>query len=84
MRPRKRRCDHRHTAGADRSGPALPTGRPLLASGLVDELRLFVHPVVLGGGSRLLPDLTERQALDLVGTRTFPPGVVHLHYRARR
>lgn len=60
------------------------TGRQLLAGGLVDELRLFVHPVVLGGGTRLLPDLSERQSLDLVATRTFPPGVVHLHYRARR
>jgi dihydrofolate reductase len=71
----------------DTQGPLVFFGGPhtahqLLEHGLVDELRLFTHPVVLGGGTRLLPDLKERLPLTLVQARTFPPGVVHLHYRA--
>jgi dihydrofolate reductase len=39
--------------------------------GLVDELRLFRHPVVVGGGTPFLPPVTEDIRLDLVETRTF-------------
>lgn len=52
--------------------------------GLVDEYRLFVHPVVLGGGTPLFPTLEDRLALDLVESRTFDGAVTHLRYRARR
>lgn len=39
--------------------------------GLVDELRIFRNPVVVGGGTPFLPPVTEDVRLDLVETRTF-------------
>ncbi len=53
-----------------------------IAVGLVDELHLFVAPVVVGGGTRSLPDDVGWN-LDLRGERRFGNGVVHLHYRTR-
>ena len=52
--------------------------------GLIDEYRLFVSPVVLGGGTPFFPDLEERIALELVETRTFGSRVVYLRYRRLR
>jgi dihydrofolate reductase len=52
-----------------------------LAAGLVDELHLFVAPVVVGGGARALPD-GVRLELELLDERRFASGVVHLRYRA--
>jgi dihydrofolate reductase len=49
--------------------------------GLVDELHLFRHPVVVGGGTPLLPPVTEDVPLDLVETRTFDSRVIYEHYR---
>ncbi|TDX03281.1 dihydrofolate reductase family protein [Kribbella sp. VKM Ac-2566] len=54
-------------------------GQALLA-GLVDEIHLFLVPVVVGGGTRALPDgLTAR--LELAAERRFASGFVHLHYQ---
>lgn len=51
-----------------------------LAAGLVDELQLFVWPVVLGGRNPALP--TDRRVdLELLEERRFRGGVVHLRYR---
>ena len=50
--------------------------------GLIDEYRLFVSPVVLGGGTPYFPPLDERIALELVETRTFATRVVFLRYRS--
>jgi dihydrofolate reductase len=55
----------------------------LIGHGLVDEYRLFVNPVVLGGGTPFFPALERRIALELAETRTFPAGTVYLRYRAR-
>jgi dihydrofolate reductase len=44
--------------------------------GLIDEYRLFVSPVVLGGGTPYFPALDERINLELVETRTFGSRVV--------
>ncbi len=52
--------------------------------GLVDELRIFRHPVVVGGGTPLLPPVTEAIPLDLVETRTFGSRVVYERYRRAR
>jgi dihydrofolate reductase len=53
--------------------------------GLVDELRLFRYPVVVGGGTPLLPPVTEDIALNLIETRTFGSRVIYERYaRARR
>jgi dihydrofolate reductase len=48
-------------------------------AGLVDELHLFVVPIVVGGGTRGLPD-HARVKLQLLGERRFAGGVVYLHY----
>jgi dihydrofolate reductase len=52
-----------------------------LRAGLVDELQLFLSPVVVGAGNRALPD-GVRLELELLDERRFGNGVVHLHYRA--
>ena len=51
---------------------------------LVDELRMFRYPVVVGGGTPFLPPVTDDIALDLVETRTFDSRVIYERYwRAR-
>jgi dihydrofolate reductase len=63
----------------------ISVGGPHLAAtairaGLVDECHLFVHPVVVGGGTHWLPR-DVRLNLALLDERRFDSGVVHLHYR---
>ena len=65
----------------------LAVGGPELAAhalraGLVDELHLFLSPVLVGGGTPALPD-GVRLDLELLGERRFGNGVVHLHHRLR-
>jgi dihydrofolate reductase len=55
--------------------------RWLLREGLLDELRLMVFPVVLGGGKRLFEDGVDRKELELVGSKAFATGVLYLTYR---
>jgi dihydrofolate reductase len=55
--------------------------RSLLEDGLLDELTVMVHPIVLGSGKRLFEDGGERIALELVDSRTFGTGVVVLTYK---
>ena len=52
----------------------------LMKLGLIDEYRLFVSPVVLGGGTPYFPALDERIDLELVETRTFGSRVVYVRY----
>jgi dihydrofolate reductase len=64
----------------------ISVGGPHLAAaaieaGLVDEYHLFLHPIVVGGGTQALPDHV-RVKLELLDERRFGGGVVHLHYRA--
>jgi dihydrofolate reductase len=54
--------------------------RALLADGLVDELHLFVYPLVLGAGARLFTDRTQRTPLALAAQEAYENGVVHLTY----
>ena len=54
----------------------------LLAADLVDDIRLDVVPVLLGGGLRLLPEDVSG-AWDLVSSTTMPGGALGLHYRRR-
>ena len=63
----------------------ITVGGPELAAqaieaGLVDEIRLFLTPVVVGGGKRSLP-AGLRFGLELLDERRFENGVIHLHYR---
>ena len=49
--------------------------------GLVDELRVFRHPVIVGGGTPYLPPVTEDVSLDLIESRTFGSQVIYERYR---
>ena len=51
--------------------------------GLVDELRIFRNPVVVGGGTPFLPAVAEKVPLDLVETRTFGSRVIYERDPAR-
>jgi dihydrofolate reductase len=51
-----------------------------LAAGIVDEVQLFLTPILVGGGSRALPD-GVRVALTLLDERRFGSGVVYVRYR---
>jgi dihydrofolate reductase len=48
--------------------------------GLIDEYRLFVCPVLVGGGTPYFPPLDAHVDLELIETQTFPQGVVYLRY----
>jgi len=52
--------------------------------GLVDELRMFRNPVVVGGGTPFLPQVTGHVRLDLAETRTFGSRVIYERYRRAR
>ena len=52
--------------------------------GLVDELRMFRYPVVIGGGTPFLPPVTEDVSLDLIETRTFGSRVIYERYQRVR
>jgi dihydrofolate reductase len=51
------------------------------AAGLVDDIHLFLAPVIVGGGTRALPDRV-RLDLELAGERRFANGMVYVHHRA--
>jgi dihydrofolate reductase len=53
-----------------------------MAAGLVDEVQVFLTPVLVGGGKRALPDHVRVQ-LELLGERRFRSGVAYLHYAVR-
>jgi dihydrofolate reductase len=54
----------------------------LMEHDLIDEYRIWVHPVVLGSGKRLFRDESETKILRLVDTTTFSSGVVLLSYQS--
>jgi dihydrofolate reductase len=54
--------------------------RQLLAAGLLDELHLFVHPVLAGSGLRLFEDGAAERPLRLLASQPFATGVIHLTY----
>jgi dihydrofolate reductase len=51
---------------------------------LVDELRMFRNPVVIGGGTPFFPPVAELVPLDLIETTTFTSGVIYERYRRAR
>jgi dihydrofolate reductase len=62
-------------------GPGLAA--QALSAGLVDELQLFLTPVIVGGGTSALPDGLSLD-LELLDDRRFSSGVVYLHYGMRQ
>jgi dihydrofolate reductase len=76
---------HQMKAAAERD---ISVGGPELAAqairaGLVDEIALYLSPIVVGGGTRALPD-DGRVKLELLAERRFGNGVVHLRYRTKK
>jgi dihydrofolate reductase len=55
-----------------------------LELGLLDELRMFRYPVVVGGGTPYLPPVTEDIRLNLIETRTFDSRVIYERYQRVR
>ncbi len=53
----------------------------LLSEDLIDELRLIVHPILLGGGKALFAGVNKRRSLDLVQAESTESGRVILTYR---
>lgn len=70
-------------AGGDIALGGAVLGAAFLEQDLVDEIRLYVHPVVLGRGRALFQPSDRRHDLRLQRTRTFGNGVVLLHYERR-
>jgi dihydrofolate reductase len=76
-------------AALDATGKDVSIGGAGLAAaaielGLVDELRMFRDPVIIGGGTPFLPPVTKEVRLDLIETRTFASRVIYERYgRAR-
>jgi dihydrofolate reductase len=81
-----------HAIGALKQEPGNPVyvvGGPrfvtsLIEAGLLDELRLIVHPVAVGGGRALFTRFAQRQAFELVAAAPTEGGRVNLSYRVRR
>jgi dihydrofolate reductase len=76
VRQLKSAAEHDITVGgANLAGQAIKAG-------LVDELQLFLVPIVVGGGKRALPS-GARSDLELLDTRRFASGAVYLRYRPK-
>ena len=67
--------------GKDMAVGGAGLARACMDLGLIDEWRLFVSPVLLGGGTPYVPPLGETINLELVDTQLFGAGVVYLRYR---
>ena len=69
-------------AGKDISISGSPTlVRSLLEEDLLDELRLMLHPIVVGSGKRLFEEGSDQKALELLDSKTFSTGVLYLTYQ---
>jgi dihydrofolate reductase len=71
-------------AGKDVSIGGASLAAAAIDLGLVDELRMFRNPVVVGGGTPFLPPVTAQVRLDLVETRTFGSRVIYERYARAR
>ena len=75
----------RENTGGDLQVMGSPTlVRALTENDLVDEYRLMIEPIVLGGGKRLFPDDGRSRPLELVSTSTSGTGVIICTYRPSR
>ncbi len=71
----------KESAGSDLSIGGAELAARAFEAGLIDECRLILAPVLVGGGTRALPD-GVRLDLELVDERRFESGFVHLRYLA--
>jgi dihydrofolate reductase len=86
-RRRHSRCDA--TLKREGEGEILMCGSPTLmrtlaAHDLVDEYKIWVHPIVLGGGKRLFADGFDKSLLELVDVKSLSTGVGILTYQPAR
>jgi dihydrofolate reductase len=58
-----------------------PLGQTLLEHGLLDEIRLSVHPLIVGTGTLYYRNAGKKTELELVGSEPLPSGVIVLTYR---
>ncbi len=63
-------------------GASLTTS--LMNLGLVDEIGVGVHPILLGGGKPLFQNLKDRIKLELIDTKTYSSGLVSLTYHPKK
>ena len=62
-------------------GGSAALAKSLIEHNLIDEIRMLIHPIVIGGGKRLFEGAKQSIGLKLVDTRMFESGVVALTYR---
>lgn len=55
----------------------------LMNLGLIDELSLAVHPILLGAGKPLFSDISKRIQLELINTKTYSSGLVTINYNVK-
>ena len=67
--------------GKDMSVGGAGLASSFMQLGLIDEYRLYIHPVILGGGKPMFGRLQDKIDLQLVETRRFGSGVVLLRYQ---
>lgn len=70
----------KESASSDLSIGGAEIASAALTTGLVDELQLILHPIIVGGGKPALPD-GFRVGLELLDERRFKGGAVYLRYR---
>ena len=51
---------------------------------LIDEIRVGIHPIVLGAGNPLFKEIKERKKLNLVNTKVYQSGIAGLYYQLHR
>jgi dihydrofolate reductase len=66
--------------GKDMSVSGAGLAATFMQLGLIDEYRLYVHPIILGGGKPMFPHLGDTVKLKLIETHPFGSGVVLLRY----
>jgi hypothetical protein len=82
LQPARSKASKATPGSPRRQWPRRPLRR--LELGLVDELRMFRYPVVVGGGTPFLPPVTEDVPLELIETRTFGSRVIYERYERAR
>jgi dihydrofolate reductase len=72
----------KHQSGEDIAVGGAGLARACMELGLIDEWRVFICPVVLGGGTPYIQSLDRSIGLELIETQTFGDRVVYLRYRS--
>jgi dihydrofolate reductase len=69
--------------GKDMSVSGAGLASSFIQLGLIDEYWLYLHPVILGGGKPMFPQLSDKINLQLVESRQFGRGVIMLRYQRK-